>query len=305
MISKKKKWALLYAALTLCGVSLTAHSFTLEITGKEAISGEQASSPSCERFGEAAFTGAAGNTLFTDTNHFSHGTGLQLTIEEGMQGFGSLGGIIDFSTCKDMGSRILRKGDEIWIRARFNFPVGFEFNQIGRNKFMRLRTFRDIDGRKVHEGYNDLYIDGQDEEHLRSPARFHFIFEGEQRWASIGTTEDFFDFGNWTTIEYYLKFDDVPASEGGQARVMVWLDGHLIGETDERKTLRYSESYVEALYFFTWWGNDGSHKTQSFYVDDLVITSETPAERDAFGNPYIGALSTPSHRRPKPPQPLH
>lgn len=287
---------------TLWGLSLTTHAFTLEITGKNATPGTQASSRSCELFGEAAFSGAAGNTMFTNAEYFSNNAALQLTIDQGSEGFGSLGGIIDFSDCasSNIGTKILERHDEIWIRARFKFPEGFEFNRVGRNKFMRLRTFRNGN----HEGYNDLYIDGH-ETGRRDPARFHFIFEGGNKgWASFGGPDDFFDFGNWTTVEYYVKFDDVSEDDGGQARIMMWLDGELMGDTTDRVTLAHSDSYVESFYFFTWWGNGGSHKTQSFYVDDLMITTDTPADRDAFGNPYIGASAAPSNR-PNPPTPLY
>ena len=72
------------------------------------------------------------------------------------------------------------------------------------------------------------------------------------------------------------------------ARVRVWVDGELIGDITDRRTLNREDSFLESFNFFTYWDNDGAHQTQSFYADDLTITSETPLDVDEHGNPFIG-----------------
>ena len=276
----------------------SALSFTIKISGDGGQIGAKASSSECRTNGEESLTGNAGLTVYTDEYSYSGDRALELTIKEGSTGFGSFGGSIDFEKCSHIGGRNLVKGDEIWIRARLLFPSGFEFNN-GSNKFMRLRSYNRIDGRTKSEGYNDLYIHGHPEKENLRP--FWYIFEGEQRWFAVGKPEHFFEDFTWKTVEWYLKFDNKKASEGGNARVRIWVDGELIGDTGERITLKTENSYIKYFNLFTWYGNEGSPKTQSLYVDDFFLTTDTPQAYDKQGNSYIGLgepMTTPKPNSP-------
>lgn len=275
----------LFVALGI--VSSGAHAFTLKISGDQGVPGERVQSQTCELAGEDAFTSSAGGTYYTKEQVYSGAGALELNIMEGQKGFGTLGGILRFANCAHAGGRNVVKGEGIWVRLRIKFPVGFEFNQNGRNKFLRLRTFHEDAGVKVSEGYNDLYLDappGVDSKYGYTP--FDFIFEGAQRWYYGG--KDFLKLGEWNTIEYYIRLDDKSALEGGESLVRIWHNGVLVGETRERNTLTRPDSYVESLYLFTYWDNEGAHITQKFWVDDIVLTTDEPAARDAAGNPYVG-----------------
>ena len=46
--------------------------------------------------------------------------------------------------------------------------------------------------------------------------------------------------------------------------------------------------------------NGGSPKAQTQYIDDVVITTNTPVQRDAAGNPMIGPMDGTN----PPPQPV-
>jgi hypothetical protein len=271
-------------------------AFTISISGDDGLVGERPQSSTCEMFGENAFTSDAGNTVYTDEKVYGGNQSLKLTIMEGSKGFGSLGGIIRFPNCESVGGRELRKGDEVWVRVHLFFPLNFEFNLNGRNKFIRLRTF---DKFGQSEGYNDLYLDASVDH-----TTYDYIFEGLQQWNSMGEQKDLFPLGQWRTVEFYLKLDDKTQTEGGDARLRVWVDGKLIGNTGDRANLKTSESYIESLYFFTYWDNEGAHKTQSFYVDDLIITSDAPGSRDSNGFPFIGVGSFEHANPPQPPTTL-
>lgn len=275
----------IFPALLLLIFSQNTFAFTVKISGDGGELGEQASSRNCKASGEEAFTGSAGNTVYSSEQVYSGSRSIKMTIEEGKTGFGSFGGILKFSNCEHIAGRNLEKGDEIWIRARMYFPRGFEFNQ-GRNKFMRLRTYNKIDGKTVSEGYIDLYINGHPEDDNFRP--FWFIFEGEQKWYSTGTIDDYFEFGKWKTVELYLKLDNKKESKGGDARVRIWVDGKRIMDTGDRRTLKTATSFVTYFSMFTWYGNEGSPKTQSAYVDDFFMTTITPKAIDNYGNHYIG-----------------
>lgn len=273
----------LFIAFSVCVMIFSeASAFTININSEGGTVGERV---------EGFTGGAAGNTLYTDEESYSGVQAMKLTANEGSTGFGTLGGIINFQTHPAVGEGEgrLGKGDELWIRTRLFFPEGFEFKLTGRQKFLRVRVYHDEDGKRTSEGYNDLYINPRVEQENFRP--FMFIFEGQQQWQAMGTAEDFFPRGEWRTVEYYLKLDNVTPVDGGTARVRVWVDGELIGETEDRRTLNREDSYVNSFNFFTYWGNELVHKTQSFYADDLTITTDTPDNVDAHGNPYIGMES--------------
>jgi len=279
----------LFLTLFFCAISGGAAAFTISINGDEGTVGQNVVSKDCQQANESSFTSDSGGTFYTDTESYMGGKSLELNIKQGSLGFGSLGGIINFPSCTHTGGKRLIKGDEIWVRLRIKFPNNFEFNQNGRNKFLRLRTFH-LDGiKKVSEGYNDLYIDGPPGTELGKPggyAPFQYIFEGAQKWYRMNS--DFFTMGKWNTIEYYLHLDEKTGPEGGNSMVRVWLNGNLIGETSERRTLQRADSFIESLYLFTYWDNDGAHISQKFWVDDLKITTDTPLTQDLNGNPFVG-----------------
>lgn len=273
-------------------------AMNISITGDNALSGESAVNADCNLYGEQSFTSDGSRTIYTNEKSYSSSIGIKLTAPKGKTGFGSFGGIIKFTNCKDVDGRRLVKGDEVWARVRLYIPSDWEFNS-GRNKFLRFRASQGEGDQSFAEGHDDLYIDGNPGAKNWQP--YHFIFEGEQKWYSMGDESHFFKRDSWTTVEYYLRFDDKTETEGGKAHVRVWIDGELIGDTGDRRTLQTAKSYVESLYFFTYYGNETSPKDQSIYVDDLLITTEKPLTFDSHGNRFLG-VGKPS-TRPSPSNP--
>ncbi len=294
----KLKKLSIFSVLLMLFFSHNSSAFTIKITGEGGDVGEKAESQDCKARGEEALTGNAGNTVYTSEQVYSGTRAIKMTINEGDTGWGSFGGSLSFNKCEHISGRHLRKGDEIWIRTRLYFPKGWEFNQ-GANKFMRLRTYNEINGKTASEGYIDLYIRGHPEDVNFKP--FWFIFEGEQKWYSVGTIDDYFEYGKWKTVELYLKLDNKKESEGGDATVRIWVDGELIGDTRERRTLKTENSFVTYFNLFSWYGNEGSPKTQSLYVDDFFMTTDTPEAQDENGNHFIGMGDPKTAIQPGPP----
>lgn len=249
-------------------------------------SGTNVMSRDCRIDGTNVFTSAALKTIVTDERAYSGRSSLKLTIPEGGKGFGGFGGVISFNKCFEKTPRIY-SGDEVWVRLRIFVPEDFEWNLNGRNKFLRFRAFHFEDNKKKSEGYNDLYLDARNLDSV-SATPYDFIFEGAQRWYGFASPKDFLRNGKWETVEYYLKLDHLPKSEGGESTMRFWVNGKLLGETFERVTLKTAESFVDALYFFTYWDNKGAHKTQSLFVDDFFLTTDIPQDRDEYGNAMIG-----------------
>ena len=62
-------------------------------------------------------------------------------------------------------------------------------------------------------------------------------------------------------------------------------------EITHLKTLNTSDAFADLFYLFSYW-NGGAPQTQTMYVDDIIVTSQTPTTKDAQGNPYIGMGET-------------
>jgi hypothetical protein len=206
---------------------------------------------------------------------YSGSKSCRLTINQGDTGFGMWGGIINHPS--NVG-----RGGEIWLRVRTFMPAGFNYNSNGEGDHLKFFRFHTMSNSNSNFGYDDWYINPQG-----TNPPFLFIYEGEQIWDNIGTPQDAIVLGTWETYEYYVHLDTVPAGSGGLARVRTWKNGLLIAELNDRITLETTDGYSDRTHLFTYW-NGGSPATQAMYVDDVELTTDTPAARDANGNPFIG-----------------
>ena len=223
-----------------------------------------------------SFSDAAGKSYYTTAVTYEGGKAAELNISAGDTAYGTWGGVINHPSN-------LRKGDQIWFRVRTFMPAGFNYDSVAegnRLKFLRVHT---RSASTENFGYNDWYINPKN----ASGTPFSFIYEGEQVWDDFGKSTDKLVLGTWETYEMYVKFDNVPVSAGGQGRVRVWKNGVLLKDITNRKTLATADAYSERSHLFTYW-NGGSPQTQKMYVDDIVLTSDTPSARDAAGNPFVG-----------------
>lgn len=223
-------------------------------------------------------------SIVTGVQSYSASHSCRFHIEAGSDGGGGWGGGINFPA-KQV------KGNQLWVRIRTFWPVGSDFNSYSGGNRLKFLRFRTNSAPSVNDGYNDWYINSTTGI-FNTP--YSWIYEGENSWVDFGTFgHDAIQKGQWETYEYYIKFDNVPASQGGQALVRLWKNGVLLKEITNRKTLKTTETYSTDLLIFTYW-NGNSPKTQDMYVDDLVVTSDTPSAQDASGNHYIGMGSAPT-----------
>lgn len=272
------RWNRLGALFFACLLSTGAAAWTVELDFNKGAAGQKVSG-----------MGAQGRTVYSAERAYEGSQSARLTIHKGEEGYGVWGGYIPHPTN-------LKRGDELWFRVRTFFPTGFDYYSHsggGRLKFLRFSTLNAKTGKS--EGYNDIYIDKKG-----SSTPFKFIFEGENRWANVGKSSHWPSFDLWETYEFYVKFDAVPKSEGGHALIRFWKNGELLAEISDRKTLRSVESQVGRTLLFTYW-NGGAPRTQSMWVDDLVLTSERPQSKDSHGNPFIGPKTGHSVSPPAPP----
>lgn len=220
--------------------------------------------------GNDGFSSTTNDIAISYSDAFSGSKVAKLDIAAGSSGFGSWGGMFDFP-------EDLKKGDEIWYKVAIKFPAGFNYDANPWLKFLRIRT---------PEGHLDWYMTNEG-----SSQPYQFIYEGEQKWSHFGTSADVIQFDRWIVYEMYIKLDNVRTSEGGNALVRVWKDGVLMGEFTDRQTLATAETIANYALLFTYW-NGENPPAQYLWVDDIVITTETPSHIDADGNPCIGVEPT-------------
>lgn len=228
--------------------------------------------------GGDGFTGAGGQSTYTNEQFFRGGQAAKLTIDKGQTGYGNWGGEFVFP------QKVVR-GQTIWYQVYTYFPAGFDYysyGEGGRLKFMRIQT---LTSSGSNEGYDDIYID-----HKGSPSPFKWIFEGAQHWVNIGSApKDLPAFGKWESYQERITLDTVPVDAGGKAEVFIWKDGKLLKHITDQQTLKTNTDYAGRALLFTYW-NGGAPQTQSMYVDNITITTDTPKGIDANGNSMIPSL---------------
>jgi hypothetical protein len=234
---------------------------------------------SCEGLG-------SGRSYVSSEESYSGLNACTMWIEEGMTGWGTWGGTVKFP-------QTLSGGDEIWVRVRVFMPEGFDYTapgEGGRLKFLRVRT-KTATG--DHIGYDDIYLNGPD-----ADPPYGFIYEGMGRWQMFGSPETRPKTGQWETFEWHMRLSSSLTVDEDGALIRFWKNNELLLESTQRKTLVSNDDIANYLYIFTYW-NGGSPQTQHLYIDDLVVTTETPPNLDEYGNPFIGAALKSSP--PKPP----
>jgi len=234
------------------------------------------------------FSSVFSKTVYSNEQAASGSQSCKMGVTAGTDGWSEFGAIASYP------AHVNRNG-EVWVRLNLFIPNGFNVTtNTGVLKFMRLHTFS---AGGANEGYHDLLIGKPgytfwDTVLGNVSASFVYNFEGFAKLIGVGVPPtDSFQTGKWESYEMYVKFDSVSKDAGGQALVRVWHNNKLLFTRHDQATLKNVDSYSDAFFLFTYW-NGNAPATQSLYVDDIVMTSETPAARDAAGNPFIGGKLT-------------
>jgi hypothetical protein len=185
------------------------------------------------------------------------------------------------------------KGGEMWMRFRTYYPAGFSFKTgSGYLKFIRF----DDSAR----GFFDLLISNNFGDNPTGWVQQHEVLvDTVQPQVWFGNSSSAIHREQWETWEIYVKWDDTT-----NGRWRFWRNGELLNDKASRTLLTASSQKTRMLLTDYW--NDGAPKTQSMWLDDLTITTDTPSGRDANGNPYIGmadAVNTPPTTLKKPATP--
>jgi len=232
-------------------------------------------------------------SIISNVKSYSGTNACRMKIREGSDSDQEWGGGINHPTK-------LKKGDEIWLRLRTFWPVGFDYNSYSNGNLLKFMRFRTSGPDNSNHGYNDWIIRPEG-----SVPPFQNLYEGiTMDWTKFGAASDAIEFGKWETYEFYVKFDNKSVSQGGQGRTRTWKNGKLLLDNTKKPTLKTETTYSGDTLIFTYW-NGGAPATQEMYVDDIVLTSDKPAGRDDNGNPYIGMGEAEIIAAPLPPNSLN
>jgi hypothetical protein len=223
-------------------------------------------------------------TLYSNEQVSGGSQSCKMGISQGSDGWGEWGGIYQFPTK-------LTQGSQLWIRLNVYVPTTFNYTGQPWLKFMRVHT---ASASNSNQGYLDLYINPLNgtvwDQSLYKDvvAPFTFYYEGKPVPHTLGTRPTHnIALGKWESYEIHYQLDDVPKNKGGTGNIRIWKNNLLIADFSDQVTLADATTYAEGFYLFTYWNGNGP-TTQSLYVDDIIITSDLPAKRDANGNPFIG-----------------
>ncbi len=230
--------------------------------------------------GPRGLSEAFGKSIIVDTMTFDGTRGAQMGIDAGVEGFGQWGGFMNYPVN-------LYEGSELWFRISTYFPADFIAVGNPRLKFMRVHTMTAVG---ANDGYLDLYI-------LPNGG-----FSHDNEITGVSTAENIqtgaatpfgvpLKKGAWETYEVYVKFHSQP----GTGIYRVWQNGKLMHENKTLKTLKTPSSWSDRSHIFTYW-NGGAPKTQSMYIDDVLITNERPGCQDSNGNYMIGPAKSSAPR---------
>lgn len=228
--------------------------------------------------------GLFSNSSYSTEQAASGTKSCKLGITQGSDGWGVFGGGYTFPSK-------LAQGSAIWTRISLFVPTGFQINtNTGMLKFLRVHT---ASSAGANEGYHDLLFSVPGNQFWDTgvgnwTAPYIYSYEGFPKLLGVGKTAvNEVAYGKWETYEIYVKLDSVSKAAGGSGEVRIWKNNVLLLDRTDAATLVSSSSVADYFYLFTYW-NGNAPATQSLYVDDLVITSDTPANRDSSGNPFIG-----------------
>lgn len=226
----------------------------------------------------------------------------KFSIKRGSEGWPSSGGPLEWGGIFDLPTP-LKVGEELWVRLSLFVPNGFQIvSNSGQLKFIRLHTRTS----SANTGCLDLLM-GDPNVPLWDPVArkdtyppYDLNFEGRPGLTMVGTRPtDNVQFGKWETYEVYVRLDSVSQDGGGMGVTRIWKNNKLLANATGQVGAADKTGVIDAVYLFTYW-NGTSPADQYLYMDDLTMTNERPANRDASGFYYLGGAVTsgPSPRAP-------
>lgn len=274
--------------LLLCILASTsqAYAWNMQKNFEDGIVGEIAT-------GSDGLTMNAAQATYDKTHVYSGNMALNAQVWAGATAYG---GAINYPSS-------IGEGDEVWYRARWYFPTSWQFTNTSGMKIMRIA------GSAGGGDWWDIYIDKdthQIEPHTDlGTAKVAFNTYKYNQSPLLngphGQHGEPVKIDAWNTYEIYVKFSADP----NKAIIRIWQEGKLVFNcAGVVPTLGSSSNKSDRVLVGNYY-NGNAPKTQSAWVDDIVVTSDRPSNSDDYGNPMIGMTNGPMAARPNPPESLN
>jgi len=245
--------------------------------------------PANQKGTDAAYWGT--NTLYSTEQVGTGKQSCKFSIKQGSEGWPGTGGPLEWGAIFKLPVAV-NVGEELWTRVSVFLPNDFQIvSNSGMLKFIRLHTRTAT----TNTGCLDLLMGDKRiplwDQLLKRDSYPPYVmsFEGRPRLTMVGTrpTDDPV-LGRWETYEVYVKLDSVSVDNGGMGIVRVWKNNKLISNGTNQVAASDKTGIIDSIYLFTYW-NGTAPADQYAYMDDMIITNERPANRDANGYAFIGA----------------
>lgn len=211
--------------------------------------------------GTSGFDYAGSATVYSTGQVYSGTKSTAITYTAGDEGWTKAHGEMYYSSS-------VTNGGNIWMRAYFWFPNSWNWSADPVVKIMRIARVTTSSG--GHIGWLSILANSEGDIVLSN--------EIADVQTSTGVT---FTKGAWQSIEIQIRFST------STPIFRIWKNGVLIANNTTNRTIDATTNIAEEAYLHSNW-NGGSPATQTSYMDDIVMTTDTPSNVDSSGNPMIG-----------------
>ncbi len=221
--------------------------------------------------GASGFDYAGTLTTFSSDRAMSGTGSAKMAWQKGNEGFAADHGNISMPN--------VTNGGEFWARGYFYFASPWSWIS-NTGTYSVIKVLRGVSD---SGGMPSIFSDSNGSIVLSNePASRQFI------------TKSSLDIGKWVCLEMYVK---VSSSSSGIIRI--WKDGVMVAEDIGYKTIALSNNYINSIQVMSNWNNAPS-QNQTQYIDEFVVTTDTPSNVDSLGNPMIGPINWAASSPPPP-----
>jgi len=238
-------------------------------------SGFEDGTPGTNATGSDAFGGAGSDTKHSDERSFTGSQSAKFHFTECEEGWAKAHASYGYPSN-------VPYGGEIWARCYIYQKSPWSNGYCGPFtcgywKFFRIRRKHSDDS---HRGYTSII--GQHTGPFFMSNESCPVASIQQNVGSPYTLA----VDQWECVEFYIKFHET------EGIIRMWINGELKVERTNFQT-SYEGDYANQTYVYTWW-NDGAPQDQDSFMDDIVITTDTPSQQDSYGNYMIGSIGGPT-----------
>lgn len=177
-------------------------------------------------------------------------------------------------------------GDDIWMRHALFFPDGFCFgfgstpsDGWGSTKWMRI----EFDGSMGGSPGNRLTLQLGNFAPMGCNDQFR-VYGATREYIQAANlrppTDMLLSTGQWHMVQWQVH---LATDESGFIRF--WVDDEFLGQVDAA-TLGAPEREIAFIQYGDYW-NGSPFEDVSWYVDEIIMTTQAPNTTDALGQPYI------------------